>query len=220
VADNDGVINGKKFAVMVVIDTSGSMHGREAAAPINVAISLGLYCAERMTGPFANNYISFASRPQLIETEGIDFIDKVQRIYKTNLIDNTNLKAVFDLLLQTALNGNVKKSDIPKTILVISDMEIDAGTSGWRYVDFKWTEQTAATEMEKIRQIWASYGLTLPKLVYWNVDARHNTILDAGPNVSFVSGMSPVIFKQVLTGKTGYDLMIEAICSERYEVIK
>jgi hypothetical protein len=213
-------LNGADCSMMCVIDTSGSMTRNDAAAPINVAISLGLYCAERMSGPFANNYISFASRPQLIKTEGIDFVDKVQRICRTNLIDNTNLEAVFDLLLNTAKRRNVKEADIPKTIVVISDMEIDAGTSSWRGTGNRWTEGSAATEMEKIRQKWAAYGLKLPKLVYWNVDARHDTILDAGPNVSFVSGMSPVIFKQVLTGKTGWDLMIEAICANRYEVIK
>lgn len=215
-------LEGSDCSMMCVVDTSGSMTmGSNAAAPINVAISLGLYCAERMSGPFANHYISFASCPQLIKTEGIDFVDKVYRIYKTNLCDNTNLEAVFNLLLNTALKNGVKEADIPKTIVVISDMEIDSGTytieRGRRVF---WNKEKASTEMEKIRKRWATYGLKLPKLVYWNVDARNNTILDAGPNVSFVSGMSPVIFKQVLTGKTGYDLMIETICAKRYDVIK
>ena len=215
-------LNGADCSMMCVVDTSGSMTGNDASAPINIAISLGLYCAERMTGPFANHYISFASRPQLIETYGIDFVDKVNRIYKTNLVDNTDLEAVFDLLLYTALQKGVKKSDIPKTIVVISDMEIDQGTSDWRRGRsiYKWDKNSAATKMEKIRKKWMANGFELPKLVYWNVDARHNTILDSGPNVSFVSGMSPVIFKQVLTGKTGWDLMIETICSDRYSVIK
>ncbi len=219
-------LNGKDCSMMCVVDTSGSMCGNTAAAPINVAISLGLYCAERMSGPFANHYISFASRPQLIKTEGVDFVDKVARIYRTNLCDNTNLTGVFDLLLNTALKNGVKQSDIPKTIVVISDMEIDAGAASysWGYHRnrnfYSWTAENAQTEMEKVRRTWAAHGLKLPKLVYWNVDARNNTILDAGPNVSFVSGMSPTIFKQVLTGKTGYDLMLEAILAERYSVIK
>ena len=214
-------LNGADCSMMCVIDTSGSMTGRDAAAPINVAISLGLYCAERMSGPFANNYISFASRPQLIKTEGIDFVDKVERIYKTNLIDNTNLTAVFDLLLNIARRKGVKESDIPNTIVVISDMEIDHATFSWGGSSgCKWTRESTSTEMEKIRQKWAMYGFKLPKLVYWNVSARQNTILDAGLNVSFVSGMSPTIFKQILTGKTGWDLMIETICAKRYEVIK
>lgn len=213
---------GKECSLMCVVDTSGSMNGRKASAPINVAIGLGLYCAERLRGPFANHYISFSSRPQLIKTEGIDFVDKVQRIYRTNLCDNTNLEAVFDLLLKTAKEPGVKKSDIPKTIVVLSDMEIDYMTRpGWVSRGYKrWTVSSAPTEMEKIRERWAAAGFELPRLVYWNVDARHNVILDAGPNVSFVSGMSPTLFKQVVTGKNGWDLMIQIICNDRYEVIR
>ena len=217
-------LNGADCNMMCVVDTSGSMDGWNAAAPINVAISLGLYCAERMTGPFANHYVSFSSRPQLIETKGIDFVDKVKRIYDTNLCDNTNLKAVFDLFLNTVLTHTVKKEDLPKTIIVISDMEIDDATSSWgwgsRNLYSEWNKASAATEMEKIREEWASYGLTLPKLIYWNVDSRQANILDSGPNVSFVSGMSPSLFKQVLTGKTGWELCLEAIMSPRYENIK
>ena len=214
-------LEGKDCSMMCVVDTSGSMTGSNAAAPINVAISLGMYCAERIGEPFKNHYISFSSRPQLIKIEGIDFVDKVRRIYRTNLCENTDLEAVFDLLLKTARSSHVKKEDIPKTIVVISDMEIDSGSgNSWHYYESRWTEKTAATEMEKIRKRWAAAGYELPRLVYWNVDARKNTILDSGPNVSFVSGMSPVLFKSVLTGKNGYDLMLEAICAERYEVIK
>lgn len=215
-------LNGKDCSMMCVVDTSGSMVRRDAAAPINVAISLGLYCAERISGPFKNHYISFSSRPQLIKTEGVDFVDKVHRIYRTNLCENTNLEAVFDLLLATAKKPGVSAWDIPKTIVVISDMEIDQGSSSyWGSLNHRWTKESASTEMENIRKKWAAAGLTLPKLVYWNVDSRNeNTFLDAGPNVTFVSGMSPIIFKQVLTGKTGWDLCLEVLLSQRYENIK
>ena len=214
-------LDGKDCSMMCVVDTSGSMVRSDAAAPINVAISLGLYCAERAGGPFKNHYISFSSRPQLIKTEGVDFVDKVYRIFRTNLCENTNLEAVFDLLLATAKKPGVNAWDIPKTIVVISDMEIDSGSgSYWGSNGRRWTKESASTEMETIRKKWAAAGLKMPKLVYWNVDARNSTILDSGPNVTFVSGMSPVIFQQVLTGKTGYDLMIDTICSKRYAVIK
>ena len=82
-----------------------------------------------------------------------------------------------------------------------------------------WNSNTAVTEMDKVREKWDHYGLEVPKLVYWNVDARNNTILDKGPNVSFVSGCSPVIFKQVLTGKTGIELMMEVLMKDRYKWI-
>ena len=211
-------LNGQDCSMMCVVDTSGSMDG----TPIDIAIGLGMYCAERIGGPFKNHYISFSSRPQLISIEGIDFVDKVERIYRTNLCENTNLTAVFDLLLETAKRPGVKKSDIPKSIIVISDMEIDSGTRSWSWYSSTegWTEETAATEMEKIRQKWAAEGYELPHLVYWNVDARESHILDSGPNVTFVSGASPTIFKSVLTGKSAWDVMIDVLVnSGRYDSI-
>ena len=205
--------NGKQSNILCVVDTSGSMHG----TPINVAISLGMYCAERAGGPFKDHYISFSSRPQLIKVEGIDFVDKVQRIYRTNLCENTNLTKVFDLLLETAKKS--KPEDIPETICVISDMEIDTGANySWSY-NSPWTEKTAATEMEKVRAKWARAGYKVPRLVYWNVDARQNTILDSGPDVTFVSGMSPAIFESVITGKNGIDLMLDKLLSDRYQAV-
>lgn len=200
-------LNGTPCKMICVVDTSGSMRGQ----PINIAIGLGLYCAERIGGPFKNHYISFASRPQLIETTGVDFVDKVHRIYKTNLCDNTDLAAVFKLLKETSLKANPE--DRLDTVVVISDMEIDC-MSDWH------SDEVVKTEMERIREEWAEVGLEAPKLVYWNVYARNDTILDLGPSVSYVSGASPSIFTQVLTGKTGKDLMLETLNSDRYKDIK
>ena len=208
------ILNGEPCKMLCVCDTSGSMHG----TPINVAIGLSMYCAERIGGDFKNHYISFSSRPQLIKIEGVNFVDKVHRIYRTNLCENTNIEATFDLLKKIALNS--KPEDVPEVITIISDMQIDNMTGcGCGGNTPHWTEKTAMTEMEKIRASWEDDGLKCPRLVYWNVDARNNTILDAGPNVSFVSGFSPIIFKQVITGVTGWDLMIQTICSPRYDNI-
>ena len=204
--------DGKQSNILCVVDTSGSMTGwGEASAPINVAISLGMYAAERAGGPFKDHYISFSSRPQLIKVEGVDFADKVYRIYKTNLCQNTDLAKTFNMLLDIADRPETKEEDIPETIVVISDMEIDYMSD--------WNENQAMTEMEKIRKKWASHGHKLPRLVYWNVQARQNTILDKGPAVSFVSGMSPSIFECIITGKNGMDLMLEKLLSERYSQI-
>ena len=204
-------LDGKKCKMMCVVDTSGSMDSSYGTSvkPIDVAISLGLYCAERIGEPFKNYFISFSSRPQFIETEGVDFVDKVRRIYEQNLCENTDLKAVFDLLKKTILSEGVEAFDAPDTLVVISDMEIDR-MSYWRSKD------QVLTEMEQLRLDWERSGLMLPKLVYWNVEARNNIILDSGSNVSYVSGCSPVIFKSILTGKTGQDLMMEVLDSERY----
>ena len=213
------------FNGLAVVDTSGSMCGSDASAPINVAISLGLYCAEKAKGPYAGHYISFASRPQLIKTEGVDFVDKVQRIYKTNLVDNTNIEGVFDLLLETAIINNCSQDDIPANILIISDMEFDSAASngwGWRNSTFKeFNTRNAETLLEGIARKWAARGYQMPHLVFWNVDARQNNIpmLGNGP-ISYVSGFSPSIFETVMTGKTGYTLMMEKLDSDRYSVIR
>ena len=209
------------FNGICVIDTSGSMSG----TPINVAISLGMYCAERAGGPFANHYISFASRPQLIETKGIDFVDKVRRIYDTNLVDNTNIEAVFDLLLNTAIQNNCSQEEIPQNIVIVSDMQVDAARGigrNYNYITGRWENNLnipMETLMESIRKKWAANRYQLPCLVYWNVDARDNTILDGGENVSYVSGFSPSIFRSILTGKNSMDLMYEVLDNERYAVI-
>ena len=206
---------GKTFNGLAVVDTSASMtwHGGEAT-PLNVAISLGLYCAERANGPFANHYVSFSRTPRLIETNGVDFCDKVYRIYRTNLCENTNIEATFDMLLQTALNNGCGQDELPQNIIVISDMEFDQGTA---YMN----RNNAKTLMENIREKWARHGYRMPHLIYWNVDARQNNIPeDMGCGlISYVSGMSPSIFEQILSGKTGYDLMMEKLNNERYAVI-
>jgi len=211
--------NGKQSNMLCVVDTSGSMTGNEASAPINIAISLGMYCAERAGGPFKNHYISFSSRPQLIEIRGTDFVDKVERIYRTNLCENTDLTRTFDMLLEIADRPTTKEEDIPEKIVVISDMEIDAmsdwGTSyGWRHKN-----RPVATEMAKVREKWARHGHKMPKLIYWNVQARENTILDEDESVTYVSGASPVIFENVITGVTGWELCLQKLLSKRYEAI-
>ena len=210
--------NGKTFNGLAVVDTSGSMRGSNADAPINVAISLGMYCAERAKGPFAGHYVSFSSRPQLIEVEGADFCDKVHRIWRTNLCENTNIEATFDMLLNTAIANGCSQDDLPQNIIVLSDMEFDAGT-GYGYGRQSWNPQTL---MESIRDKWARHGYRLPHLIYWTLQARQDNIpekLGCGL-VSYVSGMSPSIFETILSGKSGYDLMMEVLNKDRYSVIK
>ena len=107
-------LNGKPCKMMCVVDTSGSMTWAGCnPKPIDVAISLGMYCAERVGGPFKNHYISFSRSPRLVKVEGIDFCDKVNRIYRADLCENTNLAAVFDMMLEIALRPTTKAEDMP-----------------------------------------------------------------------------------------------------------
>lgn len=213
--------NGATLNALCVCDTSGSMTSRyynTKIAPIDVAISLSLYTAERAKGPFHNHFISFSSRPQLIETVGVDFCDKVERIYRQNLCENTNIEATFDLVLHTAIRNGLEQSDLPETLIIISDMQFDAASGiGWgRYgID-------RASLMERIREKWERAGYNMPKLIFWNVNASTgggNIPMKDEDGITFVSGASPSIFTSVLTGKTGQDLMYDALLAPRYEPI-
>jgi len=209
----EDVLKGYSFNGLCVCDTSGSMWGTQASAPINVAISLALYCAEKAQGPFHGHYISFSSRPQLIETSGIDFVDKVQRIYSTNLCENTNIEATFDLVLNTAIKNHVPQSAMPENLIVISDMEFDMQRGYYG--------MSTNTLMENIEMKWNRAGYKMPNLVYWNVDARHDNIpMTVKDGVSYVSGMSPSIYEQIMKGVTALDLVMDKLNSERYACIK
>ena len=209
----EDVLKGYSFNGLCVCDTSGSMWGTQANAPINVAISLALYCAEKAQGPFHGHYISFSSRPQLIETSGIDFVDKVQRIYSTNLCENTNIEATFDLVLNTAIKNHVPQSAMPENLIVISDMEFD--------IQRGYYGMPTNTLMENIEMKWNRAGYKMPNLVYWNVDARHDNIpMTVKNGVSYVSGMSPSIYEQIMKGVTALDLVMDKLNSERYACIK
>ena len=203
--------------MMVVADTSGSMTtgGNSSIAPIDVAVSLALYAAERAKGPFANHYISFSRIAKLVETTGVDFCDKVDRIVRANLCENTNLESVFDLVLDTAMRNHVRPEDIPATLVIISDMEVDHCSD---------MRGDKTVFMETIRRKWqrkCGGKYKFPNLVYWNVDARDNTFIDDPKSgVTFVSGASPVLFEQVMKGVTGVQLMLDKLNTDRYKSIQ
>ena len=157
---------------------------------------------------------------ELIKTEGIDFVDKVKRIYETNLCEDTNIEATFDMLLNTAIRNHCSQDDLPKTIVIISDMEFNSATGHYYYSSYD-NDKYKETLMEGIRNKWIAAGYKMPKLVFWNVQARNNNIpMRDEAGITFVSGASAVTFEMVLSGKTAQDLMFDKLNSKRYECIK
>ena len=214
------------FNGMAIVDTSGSMCRADAAAPINVAISLGMYCAEKAKGPFAGHFITFSSNPTFVEVEGVDFCDKVVRMSNADWGGSTNVEAAFDLMLKTAIDNGCTQDEIPQNLIIISDMEFNSCVTSGPRSESRWggcgtrLHTGDDTLFETMAKKWASYGYHMPNLIFWNVDARQNNIpmKDTG-YVSYVSGMSPSIFETIMSGKTGYDLMMEKLDSERYACI-
>ena len=116
---------------LVVIDTSGSMLWNRPGNPLpmTVATSLGLYFAERTEGEFKNHFIMFSETPQLIEIKGSTLQEKLEYIATFNEVADTNMEAVFDLILNAALNNKVKREEMPTRIFIVSDMEFNQGIS-------------------------------------------------------------------------------------------
>lgn len=199
---------GREERGIAVVDVSGSMSGQ----PMNAAVSMGAYIAERGKGPFQNHFITFSNSPQLVEFEGVDITNKFLRARKADWGMNTNIEATFNLLLRTARKNKLPQSEMPERIYIFSDMEFDRCT-GYH------TEQSMNTLLENIAQEWRRYGYELPSLIFWNLNARQENIPAIGGRFSYVSGFSMNMIENILSGKDGYSLMLDKLDSERYSVI-
>lgn len=210
----DNVENG-----IAVVDVSGSMTG----VPMEAAVSVGAYIADKAHGPFANHFITFSDHPELVKFEGADITDKLCRCIGADWGMNTNIEAVFDMLLSTAMKQSVKPEDMPTRVYIFSDMEFDkcvisnsTGRGGWGYGMHSDAIQTL---FEAMKAKWARYGYKMPSCIFWNLNARNNNIPAIGDGFSYVSGFSPVMIQQILSGKDGLDLVLEKLDSERYAQI-
>ena len=206
--------NGREENGIAVVDVSGSMEG----TPMEAAISLGAYIADKSRGPFANHFITFSSHPELIEFEGIDIVDKFARCSRADWGMNTDLKAVFDLLLKTAKRNDVRQEDMPSKLYIFSDMQFDSCVSfGVRHFV---TRQTIDTDLEKIKNQWEVEGYKFPQVIFWNLRASGNNIPAIGEGFSYVSGFSSVMIDTILGGRDGYDLMLDKLVhSGRYDAV-
>ena len=176
--------------------------------PAAVALSLGLYFAERNKGLFRNHFIEFSARPQLIEIKGETFADKLRFVASFHEIANTNLEAVFELILHTAIHNRVPQSELPAKIIIISDMEFDSCVSNASAVNFK-----------NAQAKYASYGYELPKIVFWNAASRHRQqpVTQNEQGVALISGTTPRIFSMVAGDiLSPYAFMMDVLGSKRY----
>lgn len=196
---------------LVVIDGSGSMYSGGDPIPATVAQSLGLYFAERNKGAFANHFITFSARPQLIEVKGKTLLEKLQYISSFNEVADTNLQAVFELILNTAVKNQISADEMPERIIIISDMEFNLCVKDGKMTNFEYA-----------KHIFAEAGCQLPEVVFWNVASRKQQVpvRKNEQGVKLVSGCNARLFEQVVSDVLNpYELMLEIIGSERYERI-
>ena len=196
---------------LVAADGSGSMYWGSKPMPAAVAQSLAIYFAEHNKGKFHNHFLTFSMTPQLVEIKGEDFVEKVRYCRTFDECANTNLEAVFDLILQAAAENHVPQAEMPAKLYIISDMEFD-----------HCVKNSSMTNFENAKASYAAAGYILPDLVFWNVDSRHEQqpVKENDRGVALVSGNSPRIFSMVMDGELNpYDFMLSVIDTERYAPI-
>ncbi len=196
---------------LVVIDGSGSMYGGSKPIPATVALSLGIYFAEKNTGAFHNHFITFSENPQLVEIKGEDILEKLRYCNSYNEVANTNIQKVFELVLNAALRNNATQEEMPQTLYIISDMEFDYCTS-----------DSSITNFEYAKKLFESNGYTLPELVFWNVASRNcqQPVTKNEQGVALVSGCTPRIFSMLTSGNLSPEkYMLQILGNERYAKI-
>ena len=192
---------------LVIADTSGSMHGR----PMATSVGLAVYFAERNTGAYHNMFMSFSGTSRIQVLKGETLAQKIGSINMSDWQNNTNLQAAFDHVLEIAVANHISAEEMPKSLIVISDMEIDyCGDRNWTFY-------------EKMARRYADYGYQIPNIIFWNVASRHD-VFHADKSrigVQLVSGQSASVFRQVMqcVGMTPVEAMEKTINSERYAAI-
>ena len=220
---------------IVVADGSGSMtctvDNKSRVTALEVANALAIYFAERSSGQFKDKYITFSERPQFVDFSNCNSLhDKLQTALAHDEVANTNIEAVFDLILTSAISNHMRQEDLPANVLIISDMEFDScatcGNNTYRDSWGYWRSNRVAPSQglfELISRRYTNAGYKMPRLVFWNVNSRTGTIpvKENDLGVALVSGFSVNVAKMVMSGKTDpFECLLEALNAERYDAVE
>lgn len=190
-------------SILPVIDVSWSMEG----LPKDISISLWVYLSERIKWPFQDHIISFDGHPRVHRLSG-SIIDRFTQCERSSLDMSTNLLGVFESLLQVARHNKLTQEDMPKKLLIISDMEFNSCSNVPNY--------------QAIKNLYEQAGYQLPYLVFWNVNGREGNLpITATEFWGMVSGASPSIIKGIMSGtfNTPRDLMMATVFTPRYDPV-
>lgn len=191
--------------VLIMADTSGSMSGR----PMATSVGLALYFAERNKGAFHNTFMTFSNQPQFVTVKGSTLRDKVGSVRA--IVQNTNIEAAFREILRVSVENHVPAEDMPKALVIISDMEFDSATH--------WDN----TYYDNFVEMYEQAGYAMPTIIFWNVNSRHDVFHVACDKrgVQLASGSSASTFKSIMAniGKTPYQAMVDTLNGEEYSMI-
>ena len=205
--------------ILPLVDVSGSMscpaggHGSKSKLScMEVAVSLGLYLADKNKGKFKDTFLTFSGSPELMHLKG-NINQKIDQMVKSNWDMNTNLNKAFEKILDTAVKGGVPQEEMPAMVLILSDMQFDACVK----------HDDSAIQM--IARKYEAAGYTLPKVVFWNLNASYGNapVKFDKSGTALVSGFSPAVVKPLLAGEletfTPESVMLKTIMDDRYKVL-
>jgi hypothetical protein len=201
-------------SVLPLVDVSGSMTcpaGQKGTTTcLEIAVSLGLYFADKNKGVFKDCMLTFSGNPALVKLQG-NINQKINQMVATDWAMNTNLHAAMKLLLDTAVRNGVPAADMPGMLIVFSDMQFDQCV----------THDDSAMEM--IERKYETAGYTAPKIVFWNLNAGSNVPVKFDKSgTALVSGFSPAIAQAILSGNmddfTPAAIMLKAVMRTRYDL--
>lgn len=212
-------LNGKGNNTLVVADTSGSMAWSYVSSnmtPWSVAQSLAIYFSERASGPFKDKYIMFSSNPFWVDFSNCkNLCDRLKLSRSYNECSTTDIEKTFMLILDAAVNNSLKQEDMPKTVLVVSDMQFDMGTG----------YSCNSTLFENIGKKFEEHGYVLPKLVFWNVAGGINRtnpvpLQRNEEGIILMSGFSASLMKMALSDEMSpYAALVKQLMTERYDPV-
>ena len=195
--------------ILPLVDVSGSMMVSVSGgtSAMDVAVSLGLYCADKNTGPFNGCFLTFSERPELLYLQG-SIIQKAQQMVKSRWGMNTNISLAFDKILETAVAGKVSQAEMPEILLILSDMQFDGCVNGY-------------SAFEALERKYQEAGYQMPKVVFWNLAAKDNVPVRFDQHgTAMVSGFSPQLLKSILAVKnfTPEGIMLRTVMIPRYDL--
>lgn len=201
--------------ILPLVDVSGSMScaagKNNKLSCLEVAVSLGLYLADKNTGKFKDTFLTFSAKPQLVTLKG-NINQKIDQMVKSQWEMNTDLHAAIKKILEVAVKGSVPQEEMPKMLLILSDMQFDACVT---FDD---------SAMQMIERSYIAAGYEMPKIVFWNLNAYDNVPVKFDESgTALVSGFSPAIVKPLLSGNleefTPEAIMLKTVMVDRYAVL-
>lgn len=177
-----------------------------------VAISLAIYFAQRNTGAFKNQFVTFSSSPVFVTLHGTTLFENIQEVFNQVVGGNTDILKTVQAILDLAIRNRVPQNQMPKKLLVISDMQFDRANQG-------------QSSFEAIRAKYKKAGYEMPEIIFWNANSNIQTtspVTKDEKGVALVSGASPATLQYVLGAHidTPMETMMKCLNDKRYEPVR